>query len=258
VSVRSWWPADTAARVRRARLAVLLTAVGALAIACLASAGLRAEAAFVLDLLASGDATAVQEYILSYGYWAPVISLALMVVQALAAPVPSFVITFANGLAFGVFWGWVLSVAVHALAACVCFWIARAVGRGPVEGLVGRVGLEAVDRWFTRKGVYAIFVARLLPGVGFDAVSYAAGLSGLRFGRFISATTLGIIPQTLLYAYLGQNATQYLWMLLVANGVIVGSVTLAGLVAHRRCSRARSVAPGSAGGQRQLPTSAVQ
>lgn len=227
------------------------------AIACVVSAGLRAELGLMLELLTQGDAEAVRDYILSYGYWAPVISLVLMVAQALAAPVPSFVITFANGLAFGVFWGWLLSLAGHALAAGVCFWIARAVGRGPVEGLVGRTGLAAVDRWFTRKGVYAIFVARLLPGVGFDVVSYAAGLSGLRFGRFICATVLGIIPQTLLYAYLGQNATQYLWVLLAANGVILAGVALAGLVAHRVRRRARREAP-AAGGRRSLPTTAAR
>jgi uncharacterized membrane protein YdjX (TVP38/TMEM64 family) len=33
-----------------------------------------------------------------------------MVLQAVAAPLPAFVITFANGLAFGAFWGGLLSV----------------------------------------------------------------------------------------------------------------------------------------------------
>jgi uncharacterized membrane protein YdjX (TVP38/TMEM64 family) len=237
------------------RLVALLMLAGAFGIGLLASADLRAELALMLDLLAQGDAGAVRDYILSYGYWAPVISLALMVAQALAAPVPSFVITFANGLAFGVFWGWLLSVAGHALAAAVCFWIARAVGRGLVEGLVGRAGLAAVDRWFTRKGVYAVFVARLLPGVGFDAVSYAAGLSGLRFSRFIAATTLGIMPQTLLYAYLGQHATGYLWLLLAINGVVLAGAALAGIVARRMRRRAQRVSP-VASGQRSLPTTA--
>jgi uncharacterized membrane protein YdjX (TVP38/TMEM64 family) len=253
--MRTWRSADIAAGVRLARLAMLPTLSGVFAVAYLVSAGLRAEVGLVLDLLAQGDATAVRDYILSYGYWAPAISLALMVVQALAAPVPSFVITFANGLAFGVFWGWVLSVAGHALAASVCFWIARAVGRGPVEGLVGRTGLAAVDRWFTQRGIYAIFMARLLPGVGFDAVSYAAGLSGLRVGRFIGATTLGIIPQTLLYAYLGQNATQYLWVLLAANGVVVAGVALVGLVARRMRRRAQHIPP-VPGRRPRLPTAA--
>ena len=63
----------------------------------------------------------LRDYILSFGILAPVASCLLIVLQALAAPVPSFVITFANGLAFGLVWGWLLSVFGHALAATVCF-----------------------------------------------------------------------------------------------------------------------------------------
>src|ERR687898_387744 len=135
-----------------------------------------------------------------FGLLAPVASCFLMVLQALVAPVPSFLITFANGLAFGVFWGWMLSLFGHVLAAAVCFGISRALGRVPVEVLVGKTGLESADRWFARWGVYAVFAGRLLPGVAFDAISYAAGLTRMRFRSFIAATALGIFPQTFLYS----------------------------------------------------------
>ena len=138
-----------------------------------------------------------------------------MVLQALVAPVPSFLITFANGLAFGVFWGWMLSLFGHVLAAAVCFGISRALGRVPVEVLVGKTGLESADRWFARWGVYAVFVGRLLPGVAFDAISYAAGLTRMRFRSFIAATALGIFPQTFLYSYLGRQAPEYVGLFLV-------------------------------------------
>lgn len=257
-------PTDTGARVRLTRNAVLIGLAAAVGIAYLASSAFRAELGLILDLLVQGDAEAVRDYILSYGYWAPVISLLLMVAQALVAPVPSFVVTFANGLAFGVFWGWLLSVAGHALAATICFWIARVVGRGPVEALVGRSGLAAVDRWFTRRGVYAIFVARLVPGVGFDAVSYAAGLSGLTFGRFICATTLGTLPQTLLYAYLGRNATQYIWWLLAANGALIVGAALVGIVVRRKRSASPRESPAERErapveiGKRRAPTTMIR
>ncbi len=56
-------------------------------------------------LLGRGDVSGLRDYILSFGLWAPVISALLMVLQALVAPLPAFVLTFANGLAFGTFWG---------------------------------------------------------------------------------------------------------------------------------------------------------
>jgi len=90
----------------------------------------------------------------------------------------------------------------------VCFGSARAVGRGPAEALVGRSGLETADRWFARWGTVGIVATRLLPGVGFDAISFAAGLSRIRFQTSLAVTLVASAPQTLLYAFLGQRARE--------------------------------------------------
>ncbi|MGI8911493.1 MAG: TVP38/TMEM64 family protein [Rubrobacteraceae bacterium] len=192
----------------------------------------RVEVNRALGILGRGDVAGLREYILSFGAWAPVASSLLMVLQALAAPLPSFLITFANGLAFGVLWGWVLSVFGHTLAAAVCFWISRSLGRVPVEALIGKAGLESADRWFARWGLYAVFLARLVPGVSFDIISYAAGLTPMGFRSFILASALGIVPQTLVYSFLGQRAPEYVWAFLVFSAVVVGSAAV--VIAVRR------------------------
>lgn len=200
----------------------------------LVSSGFRSEVNQALGLLGRGDIAGLRDYILSFGLWAPVASCFLMVLQALVAPVPSFLITFANGLAFGVFWGWMLSLFGHVLAAAVCFGISRSLGRVPVEVLVGRTGLQSADRWFARWGVYAVFVGRLIPGVAFDVISYAAGLTRMRFRSFILATTLGIFPQTFLYSYLGQRAPEYVGLFLLTSGLVVAGVVAVAVVRYRR------------------------
>ena len=220
--------------VRLLRLAVLLVAAGLFGLLYLLSSGFRSEVNQALGLLGRGDIAGLRDYILSFGLWAPVASCFLMVLQALVAPVPSFLITFANGLAFGVFWGWMLSLFGHVLAAAVCFGISRSLGRVPVEVLVGRTGLQSADRWFARWGVYAVFVGRLIPGVAFDVISYAAGLTRMRFRTFIFATTLGIFPQTLLYSYLGQRAPEYVGLFLVTSGLVVAGVVAVAVVRYRR------------------------
>jgi uncharacterized membrane protein YdjX (TVP38/TMEM64 family) len=220
--------------VRLLRLAVLLVAAGLFGLLYLVSSGFRSEVNQALGLLGRGDIAGLRDYILSFGLWAPVASCFLMVLQALVAPVPSFLITFANGLAFGVFWGWMLSLFGHVLAAAVCFGISRSLGRVPVEVLVGRTGLQSADRWFARWGVYAVFVGRLIPGVAFDVISYAAGLTRMRFRNFIFATTLGIFPQTFLYSYLGQRAPEYVRLFLVTSGLVVAGVVAVAVVRYRR------------------------
>ena len=200
----------------------------------LLSEGFRTETNRALGILGRGDIAGLKGYIVSFGVWAPVASCFLMVLQALVAPVPSFLITFANGLAFGVFWGWALSLFGHVVAAAVCFGISRALGRGPVEVLVGNAGLESADRWFARWGVYAVFAGRLLPGVAFDAISYAAGLTRMRFRSFLAATALGIFPQTFLYSYLGRQAPQYVGLFLFTSALVILGVAAVALVRYRR------------------------
>src|ERR671917_502062 len=214
--------------VRWIRLVLVVAAAVLFGLLYLVSAGFRSEFHRGLALLGRGDIAGLRDYILSFGIWAPVASCFLMVLQALVAPVPSFLITFANGLAFGVFWGWMLSLFGHVLAAAVCFGISRSLGRVPVEVLVGKTGLESADRWFERWGTYAVFAGRLLPGVAFDAISYAAGLTRMRFGGFMLATTLGILPQTFLYSFLGQRAPEYVGLFLFTTAlVLLGALAFA-------------------------------
>jgi uncharacterized membrane protein YdjX (TVP38/TMEM64 family) len=220
--------------VRWVRFLLLVAAATVFGLLYLLLEGFRAETNRALGILGRGDIAGLKDYILSFGVWAPVASCFLMVLQALVAPVPSFLITFANGLAFGVFWGWMLSLFGHVLAAAVCFGISRALGRGPVEVLVGRVGLESADRWFARWGVYAVFAGRLVPGVAFDAISYAAGLTRMGFRNFMVATTLGIFPQTFLYSYLGRQAPRYVGLFLVTSGLVILGVAAVAVVRYRR------------------------
>jgi len=218
---------------------LLVAAATVFGLLYLLSEGFRSETNRALGMLGRGDIAGIKVYILSFGVWAPVASCFLMVLQALVAPVPSFLITFANGLAFGVFWGWMLSLFGHVLAAAVCFGISRALGRGPVEVLVGNGGLESADRWFARWGVYAVFAGRLLPGVAFDVISYAAGLTRMGFSSFMVATALGIFPQTFLYSYLGRQAPQYVGLFVGISGLVIFGVAAVAVIRYRR-ERGRS------------------
>lgn len=198
----------------------------------------HAEVQHALGVLTTGDAASLRAYLLSFGIWAPVISLLIMITQAVVAPIPAFLVVFANGLAFGVFWGWLLSLAGQTLAATVCYWIARLLGRDPVEGLVGKFGLETADRWFDRWGVLGVFLIRILPGISFDAISYAAGLTSMRFLPFLLASVAGSAPQLLVYVVLGTYAPGSIWLLTAVSLAIGLAVVVYGLVrtgmSHRR------------------------
>ncbi|MGQ7113541.1 TVP38/TMEM64 family protein, partial [Escherichia sp. TWPC-MK] len=50
-------------------------------------------------------------------------------------------------------------------------------------------------------------VCRLLPFVPFDPISYAAGLTSIRFRSFFIATGLGQLPATIVYSWAGSMLT---------------------------------------------------
>lgn len=79
--------------------------------------------------------------------------------------------------------------------AALCFFIARVFGRSTVEKLTGKTVLNSMDAFFARYGKHTILVCRLLPFVPFDPVSYAAGLTSIRFRHFSSPPALVSYPR---------------------------------------------------------------
>ncbi|WP_263831735.1 TVP38/TMEM64 family protein [Sulfurospirillum oryzae] len=158
----------------------------------------------LIALFQSLDIEKIKEYILSFGMLAPLISFLLMVFQAILAPLPAFLITFANAALFGWLWGAALSWVSAMVGALLCFYIAKFLGRDVVEKLTSKIALESVDAFFEKHGTYAILIARLLPFISFDVVSYAAGLTSMTLRSFLIATGVGQLPATLVYSYVGE------------------------------------------------------
>jgi len=169
-------------------------------------------------------------YIASYGALAPIVSAILMIFQSVIAPLPAFLITFANGLLFGVWWGAALSWSSAMLGAALCFYIARALGRPVIIKLLSEDAVNTSDQFFQRYGKHAVLIARLVPIISFDLISYGAGLTGMRFLGFAIATGIGQLPATLLYSYLGDRATGSIKVLLWMFGIVIAVSIIIGLV----------------------------
>jgi uncharacterized membrane protein YdjX (TVP38/TMEM64 family)/multisubunit Na+/H+ antiporter MnhC subunit len=153
------------------------------------------------------DTKVVIDYLRSYGKLAAVVSFILMVLQSIAAPIPAFLITLSNAAIFGWWQGAILSWSSAMVGAALCFFIARVLGRDAVEKLTSKGAMESIDVFFERYGNFAILICRLLPFVSFDFVSYAAGLTNMKFWPFFIATGLGQLPATIVYSYVGGTLT---------------------------------------------------
>lgn len=191
----------------------------------------------VMTLFSSFDTEPVKAYIRSFGSLAVVISFLLMVFQSVAAPLPAFLITFSNAAIFGWVWGTILSWSSAMAGAAVCYGIARLYGREAVIKLTGKTALKSVDDFFDKYGVNAILIARLLPFMPFDIVSYAAGLTSTRFWPFFIATGLGQLPATIIYSYagdmLGGGAKTFVYGLLIVFAAVALTVLLRSILTER-------------------------
>lgn len=181
----------------------------------------------IADMFYSGDFTIVKDFVASYGAYAAAVSFILMILQSIAAPLPAFLLTVANANLFGWWQGAILSWSSAMAGAAVCFFIARILGRDIVIKLNGMKGVKQIEEFFERYGNKSILIARLLPFISFDIVSYVAGLTPMKFLGFFIATGLGQLPATIVYSYVGGMLTG--GANLLVNGLLI-LFALAGIV----------------------------
>jgi len=170
----------------------------------------------IFMLFSSMSVDMIIGYIRSYGVYAVAISFLLMMFQSIAAPLPAFLITFANAAIFGWWQGAILSWISSMAGAALCFYIAKVLGRDAVEKLTSKFAMDSVDGFFKKYGKHTIVICRLLPFVSFDFVSYAAGLTSMSFLPFILATGIGQLPATVVYSYVGGMLTGGVQMVVTA------------------------------------------
>jgi membrane protein DedA with SNARE-associated domain len=96
----------------------------------------------------------------------------------------------------------------------IAFWLTRRYGERVVLSRFGRwMGLSRghlrlADRFFSRFGLWAVFVGRLLPIVR-TYISFPAGVSKIGYVTFTLATMAGAIPWNFALAYAGYKLGQH-------------------------------------------------
>ncbi len=165
------------------------------------------------------------------GPWGLVIFGLAYVVAALLF-VPGAAITIAAGAVFGLGLGIVVVSFASTAAAALAFAIARYAARGAVTEWAKRYPwFVALDQALERGGWRIVALLRLSPVVPFNVLNYLLGLTAVRFGPYVLASWIFMLPGTVLYvgagyasrlgleAAAGQEAALSLgrWLLLVVG-----------------------------------------
>ncbi|HEX2825831.1 MAG TPA: VTT domain-containing protein [Burkholderiales bacterium] len=110
---------------------------------------------------------------------------------------PITVLMVATILVFGPFAGGLYAFVGALLNAAATFWLGWRLRRDTVRRIAGD-RLNRITRRFTRRGIVALAVIRLLPIAPFPVVNLVAGASRLRFRDFLVSTAIGVAPALVL------------------------------------------------------------
>src|SRR5271167_4284606 len=147
------------------------------------------------------DPALVKAQVVEWGIWGPVVYMLLYAVGP-SFLVPGAVMTIAGGLAFGTLWGSIYSVLGADAGALIAFAAGRFLGRSFVQSVVG-IRFEKLLAHIGRHGFQIIFYLRLVPLIPYNALNLLAGASPITFRDYFWASMIGMIPGTILFAFLG-------------------------------------------------------
>jgi uncharacterized membrane protein YdjX (TVP38/TMEM64 family) len=140
------------------------------------------------------------------------------------------VFTLAGGFLFGSFVG-TLYVNIAATAgATLAFLAARYLLRDWVERKFGdRLG--PIQDGFAKNAFSYLMTLRLIPIFPFFLVNLVSGLTRVRLGTYVLATTVGIIPGSFVYANAGRQLGSLNSLGDIASPRVLGAFALLGLLA---------------------------
>ena len=180
---------------------------------------------FSLPVLSTELLNRVIDFIKIYPVVAPLVIVFFRFIGIVLAPLPGAPISFAS-IAILPWWeAWIYNLIGAELGVIAAFLIARKFR----EPIVARFApLQKVHEWqdriSKRKQFWSFVGLRLTALVAFDFVSYAAGLTKLRFISFILACLLIDIPSSFLFFLFGGIAFQYS-VFLFAGFIVIFLIT---------------------------------
>ena len=150
---------------------------------------------FGSEIFSKDAADRLIAFLLANESFSALLIIALQTLQVVICILPGQPIQIAASYMFGVLGGLILSLIGAVIGVVISFFTAKLLGRDAVHMIFGEEKVEDYRRKLNSgKGLAIAFLIYLIPGVPKDLVSYAAGISEMRFLPFLIAATIGRIP----------------------------------------------------------------
>lgn len=180
------------------------------------------------NILTSGNNQRISKWIDELGFWGPFFIILTMVVQMFLIVIPSPLLMLVSVLAYGPWWGTLISVSAIFTASSVGYFIGRYLGEVAIVRIVGNKKEKQIEFYVKKYGFWAVIITRLAPFLSNDAISFVGGILRMGYWKFIGATLTGILPLAALIGYLGENwerlKTGLIWVSAISIVLFIGYV----------------------------------
>lgn len=178
---------------------------------------------FVLSAFLTQQYTeAIRHLIVGYDLLGIVFYILAIVLAIVVAPFTSIPLIPLSVSLWGIFWTIVISVFGWTLGSMLAFWIARKYGSGLVGKFVSLKKIKENYKHIPENNLfwYLIFLRAVTP---VDILSYALGLfTDIKWKMYFFTTLIGVIPATVILAYIGSIPVQYqLFAFVIGIAVII-------------------------------------
>lgn len=141
------------------------------------------------------DFNDIVSYLRDYKMQAIPIYIFLQIIQIVISIIPGQVFQLAAGYLYTFLPALILSIIGAFLGTVISFFLARWLGSDFVHLFFGKEKThEYVQKLNSKKAYMAVFFIYLIPGIPKDVVSYAAGISEMKFKPFILLSLVGRLP----------------------------------------------------------------
>ena len=151
----------------------------------------------------------IQEKFASIGTVAPLAFILFYGISTFLL-LPGTPFSIASGILFGPYLGTIYMLIAATAGSIGEFYLARHFGAPFVNRLLKTEyhRLDRYDEKLAENGLPIVLLMRILPSP-FGATSYAFGLTRVKFSHYLLGTSIGLIPGTFAYAYLGSSIASF-------------------------------------------------
>lgn len=138
------------------------------------------------------------KYIKDFGLLAPICFILLQIIQVIIPIIPGGISCLAGVLVFGPILGFIYNYVGLIIGSCIAFLLAKKYGLKLIKKLFKEVTINKYLKYIKEDYFYRVFVIGIfLPFLPDDLLCYIAGLTQIKFKRFLIIILLGK-PITLL------------------------------------------------------------